>query len=371
VVLLQLGGPDSPEAIEPFLYNLFSDPDIIDFPLSRVARPTLARLISSRRARHVRQHYARIGGRSPIRELTERQAASLERELRKTMDARCFVAMRYWNPSTADAIRQVQAHRFDQLVLLPLYPQYSKTTTGSSLNEWGRQYGTVTNRSQVRMISEFHTHPLYIEAVVEKINLGLERFLDQTPLEGLPSHVLPLEREGLRPEPTGDVDFPNVTEPKRFLAPGGHPSAGDVRLIFSAHGVPLKEIERGDPYQAQIESTTRSVMNRGQWPNPYRLCYQSRVGPGKWLAPSLEATLRRLAAEGAQRALVIPISFVTDHVETLHEIGIEARQLAQNLGFCQFEVMPALNDSPTFLRALVDLVSKAAGVARQVELASS
>jgi ferrochelatase len=287
------------------------------------------------------------------------------------MDARCFVAMRYWNPSTADAIRQVQAHRFDQLVLLPLYPQYSKTTTGSSLNEWRRRYGTVTNRSQVRMISAFHMHPLYIDAVVEKINLGLERFLEQTPLEGLPARPVPLGGEGLCRERTGDVDFPNVTGPKPFRLAPGQPSAGDVRLIFSAHGVPLKEIERGDPYQAQIESTTRSVMERGQWPNPHCLCYQSRVGPGKWLAPSLEATLRRLAAEGAQQALVIPISFVTDHVETLHEIGIEARQLAQNLGFRQFEVMPALNDSPTFLRALADLVSKAAGVARQVELASS
>jgi ferrochelatase len=319
VVLFQLGGPDSLEAIEPFLYNLFSDPDIIDFPFARLARPTLARLIASRRARHVRQHYARIGGRSPIRELTERQAAALEKELRRTIDARCLVAMRYWNPSTADAVREIQAHRFDQLVLLPLYPQYSKTTTGSSLNEWRRQYnGTARDLGQTTVIPEFCNHSSYIEAVVEKINLGLEKF----------------RRAGDR-------------------------STVDVHLIFSAHGVPLKEIEQGDTYQAQIESTMRSVLERGGWPNPHCLCSQSRVGPGKWLQPTLDASLRQLAAQGAERVLVIPISFVTDHVETLHEINIEARELAEKLGVRQFETMPALNDSPTFIRALADLVMRA------------
>ena len=171
-MLFQLGGPDSPEAIEPFLYNLFSDPDIIDFPFARLARPALARLIAARRAKHVREHYARIGGRSPIRELTERQAAALERELRRTIDARCLVAMRYWNPSTADAVRQIQARRFDRLVLLPLYPQYSKTTTGSSLNEWRRQYNaTARDLGEARVIPEFYNHSFYIEAVVEKITL--------------------------------------------------------------------------------------------------------------------------------------------------------------------------------------------------------
>jgi protoporphyrin/coproporphyrin ferrochelatase len=321
VVLFQLGGPDSPEAIEPFLCNLFSDPDIINFPFARLARPTLARLIASRRAKHVRQHYTRIGGRSPIRELTERQAAALERELRKTIDAQCLVAMRYWHPSTSDAVRLVQARRFDQLVLLPLYPQYSKTTTGSSVNEWRRQYSvTARDLGEARVIPEFYNHSLYIEAVVERINLGLEKF-------------------------------------RR----AGSPTTGDVYLVFSAHGVPLKEIEEGDPYQAQIESTLRSVMERGRWPNPHWLCYQSRVGPGKWLQPALDSSLHQLALQGADQVLVIPISFVTDHVETLYEIDIEARELAGQLGVRQFEVMPALNDSPTFIRALADLVAKAVG----------
>jgi protoporphyrin/coproporphyrin ferrochelatase len=319
IVLFQLGGPDSLEAIEPFLCNLFSDPDIIDFPFVRLARPTLARLIASRRARHVRQHYARIGGRSPIRELTERQAAALESELRRTIDARCLVAMRYWNPSTADAVRQVRARRFDELVLLPLYPQYSKTTTGSSLNEWRRQSkASDRNLAEAKVVPEFYNHSFYIEAMVEKVNLGLEKFRN-----------------------------------------AANPTTDDVHLIFSAHGVPLKEIEQGDPYQAQVECTMRSVIERGRWTNQRCLCYQSRVGPGKWLQPTLDASLRQLAAQGAERVLVIPISFVTDHVETLYEIDIEARELAGKLGIRQFEVMPALNDSPTFIRALADLVTEA------------
>ncbi len=320
VVLFQLGGPDSPEAIEPFLYNLFTDPDIIDFPFARLARPTLARLIASHRARHVQNHYARIGGHSPIRELTERQAAALEKELRQTMNARCFVAMRYWNPSTADAVRQIRAQRFDQLVLLPLYPQYSKTTTGSSLNEWHRRFDAAPkNGAQIRVIHDFHLHPHYIGAVVERINEGLSKFVSPST-----------------------------------------PRADDVHLLFSAHGVPMKEIERGDPYRPQIEATTTCVVGVGAWTNPQSLCYQSRVGPGKWLQPSLEAALGEIAAQGAERVLVVPISFVTDHVETLHEIDIEARKLAGTLGIRQFETMPALNDSPAFIRALAALVTDAA-----------
>jgi ferrochelatase len=317
VVLFQLGGPDSLDAVEPFLSNLFSDPDIIDFPLAGVARPTLARLIASRRARKVREHYARIGGKSPLGELTALQAAALERELRKSIDARVFVAMRYWHPLTEEAVRQVNALAWGQLVLLPLYPQYSKTTTGSSLNEWNRRYQAPGgNTAPVRIVREFYHHPLYLDAVVEKINQGLARFASPSP---------------------------------------------DIHLVFSAHGVPASVIEAGDPYQTQVEATAELLMRRGRWPNPHRVCYQSRVGPGRWLEPSLGHTLRRLAAQGSQKALVIPVSFVSEHLETLSEIGIEARQLAEQLGIQQFEVMPALNDSPKFIEALADLVLNLAG----------
>ena len=314
VVLFQLGGPDSLAAVEPFLFNLFSDPEIIDFPFARLARPTLARLISSRRARKVQDHYASIGGKSPIRELTEMQASALEAELRKTMDARVFVAMRYWHPLTEEVVAQIISQDFRQVVLLPLYPQYSKTTTGSSLNEWHRKYAALgKNGRATKTVKEFYQHRPYVDAVVEKINEGLQRF-----------------------------------------------SAPDkVHLGFSAHGVPMSVIEAGDPYQAQIEATVKLVMERGGWSNPHLLCYQSRVGPGRWLKPMLDEEIRRLAAQKEESILVIPIAFVSDHVETLSEIDIEARELASQHGIRQFEVMPALNNSPKFIEALADLVRQA------------
>lgn len=326
VVLFQLGGPDSLEAVEPFLRNLFSDPDIIDFPFARLARPTLARLIASRRSRKVQAHYASIGGKSPIGELTQRQAQALERELAKSTDARVFVAMRYWHPLTEAVVNELEAHPLHHLVLLPLYPQYSKTTTGSSLNEWHRQYRPRDSRPAPKIITEFHAHPLYLEALVENINRGLERF--------------------------------GRLESADYAGDQGFHTSPDVHLVFSAHGVPRSVIEAGDPYQKQIESTTELVLRRGRWANPHRICYQSRVGPGRWLEPSVEVTLHKLAEQGADKVLVIPIAFVTDHVETLSEIDIEARELARQLGIRQFEVMPALNDSPTFIQALADLVLK-------------
>jgi protoporphyrin/coproporphyrin ferrochelatase len=319
VVLFQLGGPDSASAIEPFLFNLFSDPDIIDFPFARLARPIMARLISSHRAKKVKEHYASIGGKSPIRELTERQARALEAELRKSLGARVFVAMRYWHPLTEEAVAQVLAQDVRELVLLPLYPQYSRTTTGSSLNEWERKYKALAGDKIIpaKVVREFYKHLPYLDSVVEKINEGLARFA-----------------------------FAGSTADAR----------SDVHLIFSAHGVPLSVIEAGDPYQAQIEETVKRVLARGAWPNPHRLCYQSRVGPGRWLQPMLHETLPEVAAGGVRRVLVVPIAFVSDHVETLSEINIEAREFASGLGITQFEVMPALNDSPKFIQALADLV---------------
>ena len=345
VVLFQLGGPDSLQAVEPFLYNLFSDPDIIDFPMARIARPALARLIAARRADKVGQHYARIGGKSPLRELTERQAAALERELRKHLDARVVIAMRYWHPLTEAAVRRVIEIDSRQLVLLPLYPQYSRTTTGSSLNEWERQFALAgRNHTKIYIIREFYSHPSYLDALVERINEGLERF-----------------SSGVRSAETCSGDVPIAAPPVVDQA-----KTDDVHLIFSAHGVPCDVIEAGDPYQQQIEETMRLAMERGGFLNPHCLCYQSRVGPGQWLAPTLEETIRRLAFDAARngqraRLLVVPVSFVSDHVETLAEIDLEARALASSLGVRQFELMPALNDSPRFIQALAELVL--AGVA--------
>jgi ferrochelatase len=317
VVLFQLGGPDSLEAVEPFLYNLFRDPDIIDFPFARLARERLARLVSSKRARRVQKHYAQIGGKSPIRELTELQARGLESELRKSLEARVFVAMRYWHPLTEEAVRQVLDHQIRTLVLLPLYPQYSVATTGSSLNEWGRKF-PAGHHADVRIVRDYHTHPLYIEALVERINEALEEF--------------------------------RRTNGSALRLPS------DVHLLFSAHGVPESIIRCGDPYQTQIETTVRMVRELGAWPNPHSLCYQSRSGPGRWLGPSLHEALHSLAAKQSERVLVVPISFVSDHVETLYEINIEARELAHRLCIQHFHSTQGLNDSPTFIRALADLV---------------
>ncbi|PYU25137.1 MAG: ferrochelatase [Acidobacteria bacterium] len=321
VVLFQLGGPDSPAAVEPFLYNLFCDPDIINFLGASLARRPLARWIAHRRAAIVRQHYDAIGGHSPIRRLTELQARKLEQALAPDFEARCFLAMRYWHPLTQEAVAAVRSAALDSLVLLPLYPQYSFATTSSSLKEWRRVYssqGSLRGRAPAAppreiVIEEFHLHPQYIQALVHNIETAWARFADRR----------------------------------------------KVQLVFSAHGLPLSLIARGDPYQRHVEETVAAVMTRGGWPNAHTLCFQSRVGRQKWLEPSLTHTLESLPREGKRHLLVVPISFVTEHIETLHEINIEARQHALAAGVEQFEVMPALDDSPEFIAALASLVHAA------------
>jgi ferrochelatase len=312
VVLFQLGGPDSLAAVEPFLYNLFCDPDIINFPGSFLARKPLAKLISVTRAKVAGQRYAAIGGGSPIRRLTEQQARGLEVALRPHLSARAIVAMRYWHPDTSEAIAALESTSFDELVLLPLYPHHSFATTGSSLKEWNRLYKP---KVPVQLIDHFFDHPDYVAGVVERINSVLQQL----------------------------------------------PNPEEVHLVFSAHGLPMALVEKGDPYPQQIEATVRLVREMGSWRNPYILCYQSRVGPQKWLAPSLTGTIEQMAREGKHRMLVIPISFLTEHIETLHEINIEARELAESLGIHEFHMMPALNDSPLLIRALADLVLRAVG----------
>ncbi len=310
VVLFQLGGPDSPEAIEPFLYNLFCDPDIIDFPFARIGRKPLARLISVARARKVQHHYGVMGGYSPIRRYTERQARTLENRLcADGIDARCFVAMRYWHPFTEEAVAVLNASDCDHIVLLPLYPQYSKTTTGSSLNEWDRKFQLAGQ--QLSRIHDFYRNGLYLNAVTERVEEALARF----------------------------------------------PDPNDVVLVFSAHSVPITVIEQGDPYQRQIEETVSLVMRHGGWLNVHRLCYQSKVGASKWLQPSLRGTIRELGASGIKDVCVVPISFVSDHVETLGEIDHEARELATEVGITRFEMTEGLNDSPLFIGALAQLVT--------------
>jgi len=310
VVLFQLGGPDSPDAVEPFLYNLFCDPDIINFFGAWFARRPLARYIARKRAGVVREHYDAIGGQSPIRLLTERQARALEKALAPHYDAKCFIAMRYWKPHSAEAAAQVNARNAPDLVLLPLYPQYSFATTSSSLKEWKRVFHPHGHAPHVHTVEKFYDHPLYIQSVAEKIDLALTHF-----------------------------DYP-----------------GRAHIVFSAHGLPLSLIERGDPYARQVAETVKLVMHRGGWKNAHTLCFQSKVGRRKWLTPSLTDTIERMARAGEKNLLVVPIAFVTEHIETLHEINIQAREQAKKLAVEQFETMPAVGDSPTFISALADVV---------------
>ena len=315
VVLLQLGGPDSLDAVEPFLRNLFNDPDIFDFPLSGMLRPLLARAAAKLRARKVRQSYVEIGGKSPIRGHTERQAAALEKQLRKSIDARVFAAMRYWKPSSADAIEAVRRAQCGRLVLLPLYPQYSAATTGSSLREWRRRAAEAVLDLPTVAVEAYFDAPLYIAAAAARIRQALTRFPD-----------------GVRPH-----------------------------LVFSAHGLPIRLIENGDPYQRQIEETVRLVLETGGFGLAHTLCYQSKVGRERWLEPALLPTLESLARGGEQAVLAIPIAFVSDHIETLGEIDIEARRAARGWGIRHFETMTGLNDSPEFIAALAGQVAQALG----------
>ena len=303
------------EAVEPFLYNLFCDPDIINFPGAVLARKPLARFIASRRSKKTAGHYHEIGGKSPIFDLTMAQARGLQAELDRHLASSVHVAMRYWHPLTGEAIAAMKSERLAKIILLPLYPQYSKATTGSSLREWDRQCSRHHyNSLPTEVVRSYHDHPLYIESLADAINSAYGRF--------------------------SGID------------------GRDIDLIFSAHGVPVSLIRAGDPYQKQIEQTVALVVETGRWQSPHRLCYQSRVGPGEWLKPSLPDTMRDLASGGRRHFLVIPISFVTEHIETLHEIDIEARREALRLGVAQFEMMPALNDNPKFIGCLTDLVLK-------------
>jgi ferrochelatase len=313
VVLLQLGGPDGLESVEPFLYNLFCDPEIIDLPLAFVFRERLAKVISSRRSEHVREIYRKIGGKSPIRRLTERQAVALERALCKRLDVRVVVAMRYWHPLTEAAVEALVRENVHRVVLLPLYPQYSRSTTGSSVNEWRRVIrGTPLARIPTEVVDEYCDRRGYIEAVVRAVRIALNR-------------VPAVDRNG-------------------------------VHLLFSAHGTPMRLVRSGDPYQAQVVRTYEAVIRAGAFGQPHSLCYQSKVGPQRWLRPSLTETIKRLGAEGVTHVIAVPVAFVSDHSETLFEINLDARKLALSRGIQHFDMSPALNTSPAFIRALAECV---------------
>ncbi|HTC07207.1 MAG TPA: ferrochelatase [Acetobacteraceae bacterium] len=314
VVLFNLGGPDQPEAIRPFLLNLFRDPAILRVPF--FVRPLLAWWIARARVAPATANYALLGGRSPLLDLTKQQANALEREL-TAFDATCFIAMRYWHPFSDAAVRDVAAWRPDHVVLLPLYPQYSTTTTGSSLTVWreaAARHGLV---APVSTVCCYFDDVRYADSVARLVTQALA---------------------------SARVALPGKVK---------------LRVLFSAHGLPETIVRAGDPYQYQIERTTASVLRAMSRSDiDWRICYQSRATPQKWLEPSAETEIER-AAHDKVALLVVPIAFVSEHSETLVELDVEYRDLANRLGVPGYFRVPTPNADPTFIGALADLVRHA------------
>jgi len=334
IILLNLGGPTSTDAIRPFLRNLFLDPEIIRIPLPKALawmfpRRLFAEVVSRVRTPKVRPNYEQIGGKSPLLERTEEQRTALEHELNRRFlrTARFHVrmGMRYWHPFTVEAADEFRDNGIRDVFLLPLYPQYSRTTTGSSFKEWRDLNRDRYSRwFRVRSVKNYHLHTRYIAAINDRIDATIrERYSED-------------ERRGLH-------------------------------FLFSAHGTPIAEVEAGDPYSHQILATVEAVMSARGNDHPHHLSFQSRVGPVKWLEPYTQDALRRLAGDGVRSLLVVPIAFVTDHVETLHEIDIELREVAEHAGIHKYEVMHALNDSSIFIASLADVVQQRLNVRTQSE----
>lgn len=308
VVLFNLGGPDSPETIQPFLKNLFNDPAIIGLPWP--LRPLLAETVSRRREKQAREIYGRIGGRSPLNEETAAQGRALEAAL--GADVRVVVAMRYWHPLVEDTVAEVAALKPDRIVLLPLYPQFSTTTTGSSFREWHRCAARQGLSVPTTALCCYPVEPGLIDAHARLVGAALDE--------------------------AGD-------EP--------------VRVLFSAHGLPEKIVKAGDPYQWQVEQTAAAVVARLGRPGlDWQVCYQSRVGPLTWIGPSTEAEIERAGREG-KGCVVVPIAFVSEHSETLVELDLEYGELARKAGAAPYLRVPALGTSAEFIAGLADLVRRA------------
>lgn len=323
ILLCNLGGPDSLDAVEPFLYNLFRDPDIIKLPLSTIFQKPLAWWISSQRAPDVKKLYDGIGGRSPIVPLTEAQADALVKTLQDWgyPDIKAYIAMRYWHPFTEEALQQIKQDGVDTLIVLPLYPQFSYTSTASSTNELERQLDKIYASSSklkpsLHTIFQFYQHPDYLEALANTI------------------------RDGLENNPWAC-------------------SQDEVQIVFSAHSLPLRHVKRtGDPYPEQTRETAKTVMERYFPNNEWELAYQSKVGRMAWLGPTTDGVLHYFAAYERDNVLLVPISFVSDHLETLSEIDKEYIPLAHEIGYQHCYRARALNNEPKFIECLAKLVQQ-------------
>ena len=317
IVLANLGGPDSPDSVEPFLFNLFNDPAILSLP--SVLRYCLARWIARKRAPAAREIYAHLGGRSPLVSMTEDQAAALDRVLNDTAadhTFKSFIAMRYWHPMSLEAAERIREFSPDSIIFLPLYPQYSTTTTGSSLKEWNRCARAVGLTVPVHAVCCYPVEPGWIAA---QCDLTVE-VLGRIPAE------------------------------KRF------------RLLFSAHGLPKKIIMKGDPYQSQVEQTAealaRALGKRGYDDLDWVVCYQSRVGRLEWIGPSIGAEIER-AARDEVAVVVVPVAFVSEHSETLVELDMEYRERAAALGISTYLRVPAVGTHEKYIDGLAKIVTGA------------
>ncbi|NJN22205.1 MAG: ferrochelatase [Leptolyngbya sp. RL_3_1] len=316
VLLLNLGGPEQLEDVRPFLFNLFSDPEIIRLPVPWLQKP-LAWLISTGRAKRSQDNYSQIGGGSPLRRITEEQGIALQESLAQTGNpAQIYIGMRYWYPFTEEAIARIKRDQIEELVILPLYPQFSISTSGSSFRLLEKIWQEDPQLSQIRytLIPSWYARPGYVKAMADLISKELDQLPD-----------------------------PNQ----------GH-------IFFSAHGVPVSYVEEaGDPYQREMEHCVELIMQALNRPNAHTLAYQSRVGPVEWLQPYTEDAIQELAAEQVEALVVVPISFVSEHIETLQEIDMEYREVADEAGIPTFRRVPALNTHPIFIEDMAAMVTEA------------
>lgn len=320
VVLFNLGGPDRPEAVQPFLFNLFFDPAIIRLPLP--LRWLLAQLISKRRAPIAQQIYREMGGGSPLLPNTQAQAAALTAALQEQgiAEARVFIAMRYWHPRASATAKEVAAYGPDRVILLPLYPQYSTTTTASSLQEWHCEAKAVGLKAPTRALCCYPEAPGFVDAVAARL------------------------RDALR-----QVDHEKAP-----------------RVLFSAHGLPKKIVDQGDPYQWQVEQSVAAVLRRmGEVNLDWQICYQSRVGPLEWIGPATESEIEKAGADG-RPIVVVPIAFVSEHSETLVELDIEYRELAERAGAPAYVRVATVGTDAPFISGLAELVGSVAAAEQPI-----
>jgi protoporphyrin/coproporphyrin ferrochelatase len=316
VLLLNLGGPEQLSDVRPFLYNLFSDPEIIRIPFKWLQKP-LAWFISTSRASKSQENYRQIGGGSPLRRITEEQGNALQKVLRdKGMDATVYIGMRYWNPFTEEAVAQIKRDGVEDLVVLPLYPQFSISTSGSSFRILEDLWKEDPELQKINytVIPSWYDRPGYVESMADLVRQELD----------------------------------HCANPQ------------EATVFFSAHGVPVSYVkEAGDPYQTEIENCTALIMKALNRPNPHVLAYQSRVGPIEWLQPYTEDELVALGEKGTQELVVVPVSFISEHIETLQEIDMEYREIALESGIKNFRRAPALNTYPKFINDLGNMVVEA------------